>query len=77
MFCFVSYDNPASAQAAINQMNGCQIGMKRLKVQLKKHRIETNNNLNSPTSNQIQATINNSSNNHNGNSPSTSIKSSY
>ncbi|CAF1163170.1 unnamed protein product [Adineta steineri] len=76
-FGFVSYDNPASAQAAINQMNGCQIGMKRLKVQLKKHRIETNNNLNSPTSNQIQATINNSSNNHNGNSPSTSIKSSY
>ena len=32
---FVSFDNPASAQAAINQMNGFQIGLKRLKVQLK------------------------------------------
>jgi CUG-BP- and ETR3-like factor len=32
---FVSYDNPVSAQAAIQAMNGFQIGMKRLKVQLK------------------------------------------
>ncbi|KZC06742.1 CUGBP Elav-like family member 4 [Dufourea novaeangliae] len=35
-FGFVSYDNPASAQAAIQSMNGFQIGMKRLKVQLKR-----------------------------------------
>jgi RNA recognition motif-containing protein len=40
----VSFDNPASAQAAINQMNGFQIGMKRLKVQLKKLRNDNNNN---------------------------------
>ena len=33
---FVSYDNSGSAQAAINSMNGFQIGMKRLKVQLKR-----------------------------------------
>ncbi|XP_075943752.1 CUGBP Elav-like family member 5a isoform X29 [Anarhichas minor] len=33
---FVSFDNPASAQAAIQSMNGFQIGMKRLKVQLKR-----------------------------------------
>lgn len=33
---FVSYDNPMSAQAAIQAMNGFQIGMKRLKVQLKR-----------------------------------------
>jgi hypothetical protein len=33
---FVSYDNPVSAQAAIQSMNGFQIGMKRLKVQLKR-----------------------------------------
>jgi len=33
---FVSYDNPNSAQAAIQAMNGFQIGMKRLKVQLKR-----------------------------------------
>ncbi|NXE46136.1 CELF3 protein, partial [Casuarius casuarius] len=33
---FVSFDNPASAQAAIQAMNGFQIGMKRLKVQLKR-----------------------------------------
>ena len=62
---FVSYDNPASAQAAINQMNGYQIGMKRLKVQLKKLRID-------PNGNQTQPTINN-----NGNSPPTSKKCSY
>jgi CUG-BP- and ETR3-like factor len=31
-FGFVSFDNPASAQAAIQAMNGFQIGMKRLKV---------------------------------------------
>lgn len=35
-FGFVSYDNVASAQAAIQAMNGFQIGMKRLKVQLKR-----------------------------------------
>ncbi|XP_059361446.1 CUGBP Elav-like family member 2 isoform X20 [Carassius carassius] len=35
-FGFVSYDNPVSAQAAIQAMNGFQIGMKRLKVQLKR-----------------------------------------
>ncbi|XP_054244287.1 CUGBP Elav-like family member 6 isoform X43 [Indicator indicator] len=33
---FVSFDNPTSAQAAIQAMNGFQIGMKRLKVQLKR-----------------------------------------
>lgn len=33
---FVSYDNPVSAQSAIQAMNGFQIGMKRLKVQLKR-----------------------------------------
>jgi len=35
-FGFVSFDNPTSAQAAITAMNGFQIGIKRLKVQLKK-----------------------------------------
>ncbi|XP_053976160.1 CUGBP Elav-like family member 4 isoform X3 [Hylaeus anthracinus] len=35
-FGFVSFDNPGSAQAAIQTMNGFQIGMKRLKVQLKR-----------------------------------------
>ena len=35
---FVSYDNAASAMAAIQAMNGFQIGMKRLKVQLKRPR---------------------------------------
>ncbi|XP_064424585.1 CUGBP Elav-like family member 5a isoform X14 [Latimeria chalumnae] len=33
---FVSFDNPTSAQAGIQAMNGFQIGMKRLKVQLKR-----------------------------------------
>jgi RNA recognition motif. (a.k.a. RRM, RBD, or RNP domain) len=33
---FVSFDNQTSAQAAIQAMNGFQIGMKRLKVQLKR-----------------------------------------
>ncbi|XP_077651987.1 CUGBP Elav-like family member 5 isoform X10 [Urocitellus parryii] len=33
---FVSFDNPASAQTAIQAMNGFQIGTKRLKVQLKR-----------------------------------------
>ncbi|XP_039695148.1 LOW QUALITY PROTEIN: CUGBP Elav-like family member 5 [Pteropus medius] len=37
-FGFVSFDNPASAQTAIQAMNGFQIGMKRLKVQLKRPR---------------------------------------
>ncbi|XP_058806447.1 CUGBP Elav-like family member 4 isoform X3 [Phymastichus coffea] len=35
-FGFVSFDNQACAQAAIQAMNGFQIGMKRLKVQLKR-----------------------------------------
>lgn len=35
-FGFVSFDNPTSAQTAIHAMNGFQIGMKRLKVQLKR-----------------------------------------
>ncbi|KAL5964641.1 CUGBP Elav-like family member 4 [Taenia solium] len=35
-FGFVSFDNPANALAAIQAMNGFQIGMKRLKVQLKR-----------------------------------------
>ncbi|KAM8962151.1 CUGBP Elav-like family member 5 isoform 5-T5 [Pelodytes ibericus] len=35
-FGFVSFDNPSSAQSAIQAMNGFQIGMKRLKVQLKR-----------------------------------------
>lgn len=33
---FVSYDSPASAQSAISMMNGCQLGGKKLKVQLKR-----------------------------------------
>lgn len=59
---FVSYDNPASAQTAINQMNGYQIGMKRLKVQLKKLRIDPNGSVTST---------------NNGTSPTTPKKSSY
>ncbi|XP_062897719.1 CUGBP Elav-like family member 3 [Mobula hypostoma] len=35
-FGFVSFDHPASAQTSIQAMNGFQIGMKRLKVQLKR-----------------------------------------
>ncbi|XP_076348690.1 CUGBP Elav-like family member 2 isoform X7 [Tachypleus tridentatus] len=35
-FGFVSYDNPISAQAAIQAMNGFEVGTKRLKVQLKR-----------------------------------------
>lgn len=35
-FGFVSYDSPAAADAAIRQMNGFQIGSKRLKVQHKR-----------------------------------------
>ncbi|GMY16524.1 RNA-binding protein BRN1 [Fagus crenata] len=35
-FGFVSYDSPEAAQAAINMMNGCQLGSKKLKVQLKR-----------------------------------------
>ncbi|XP_055941330.1 CUGBP Elav-like family member 4 isoform X6 [Argiope bruennichi] len=37
-FGFVSYDNPQSAHAAIQAMNGFQVGTKRLKVQLKRPR---------------------------------------
>jgi CUG-BP- and ETR3-like factor len=80
-FGFVSYDNSASAQAAINQMNGFQIGMKRLKVQLKKLRNDTNNNtsnnINNSSPNSNQTAASNSPNNHNGNSPTTPKKSSY
>lgn len=39
-FGFVSYDNPLSAQAAINAMHGYSIGSKRLKVQLKRTKKE-------------------------------------
>jgi RNA recognition motif-containing protein len=35
-FGFVSYDSPMAAQAAIQAMNGFQVGPKRLKVQLKR-----------------------------------------
>ncbi|CAN1354302.1 RNA-binding protein BRN1 [Linum perenne] len=35
-FGFVSYDSPSAAQAAIGVMNGCQLGGKKLKVQLKR-----------------------------------------
>lgn len=35
---FVSYDNPHSAQTAIQAMNGYQLGHKRLKVELKRSR---------------------------------------
>lgn len=35
-FGFVSYDSPTAAQTAINVMNGCQLGGKKLKVQLKR-----------------------------------------
>ncbi|KAL1132985.1 hypothetical protein V6Z11_A12G009400 [Gossypium hirsutum] len=35
-FGFVSYDSPAAAENAINMMNGCQLGGKKLKVQLKR-----------------------------------------
>ncbi|XP_020580685.1 RNA-binding protein BRN1-like [Phalaenopsis equestris] len=36
-FGFVSYDSPEAAQAAIDVMNGFQLGGKKLKVQLKRH----------------------------------------
>lgn len=42
-FGFVSYDNAQSAAAAISAMNGFQIGMKRLKVQLKRPKSQANN----------------------------------
>jgi len=42
---FVSYDSPASAQAAINRMNGYQLGGEKLKVQLKR---ENNNKYSKP-----------------------------
>uniref|UniRef100_A0A336M8U7 CSON012744 protein n=1 Tax=Culicoides sonorensis TaxID=179676 RepID=A0A336M8U7_CULSO len=43
-FGFVSFDNPASAHAAIQAMHGFQIGTKRLKVQLKLYKTKHNNN---------------------------------
>ena len=42
-FGFVSYDNSMSANNAIQAMNGFQIGIKRLKVQLKKSKHMGNN----------------------------------
>lgn len=39
-FGFVSYKNPQSAKKAIDTMNGFPIGLKRLKVQLKKNKAE-------------------------------------
>eukprot|EP00730_Choanoeca_flexa_P006401 TRINITY_DN12147_c0_g4_i3.p1 TRINITY_DN12147_c0_g4~~TRINITY_DN12147_c0_g4_i3.p1 ORF type:complete len:378 (+),score=95.22 TRINITY_DN12147_c0_g4_i3:261-1394(+) len=39
-FGFVSYDDPTAASTAITAMNGFQIGMKRLKVQLKRPKHE-------------------------------------
>merc|ERR1711879_618470 len=41
-FGFVSYDSAVSAQQAISSMNGFYIGQKRLKVQLKKSRQQSN-----------------------------------
>ncbi|KAL9318365.1 hypothetical protein ACSQ67_014882 [Phaseolus vulgaris] len=35
-FGFVSFDTPEAAQSAISMMNGCQLGGKKLKVQLKR-----------------------------------------
>lgn len=35
---FVSFDNPQSAQAAIQSMNGLQVGATRIKVELKAER---------------------------------------
>ncbi|XP_021906856.1 RNA-binding protein BRN1 isoform X1 [Carica papaya] len=35
-FGFVSFDSPVAAQNAISMMNGCQLGGKKLKVQLKR-----------------------------------------
>jgi len=40
---FVSYDNPTSAQIAIQKMNGFQAGTKRLKVDLKKDGMDEGN----------------------------------
>ena len=54
-------------------MNGYQIGMKRLKVQLKKLRIDSNNTLNNSNENPSQKTTNN----YNGNVSTTSMKCSY
>ncbi|KAL7172248.1 hypothetical protein ACSBR2_031860 [Camellia fascicularis] len=41
-FGFVSYDSVAAAQSAIDMMNGCQLGGKKLKVQLKRDNKQTN-----------------------------------
>lgn len=45
-FGFVSYDNVVSASNAIQAMNGFQIGIKRLKVQLKKSKSGLNSSVN-------------------------------
>ncbi|XP_048595205.1 RNA-binding protein BRN1-like isoform X2 [Brassica napus] len=42
-FGFVSYDSQAAAQKAINMMNGCHLGGKKLKVQLKRDNNNNNN----------------------------------
>ena len=60
-FGFVSYDNPVAASSAIQAMNGYQIGIKRLKVQLKKSKNQSN-----PSNPNVNASGNNSSNNNNG-----------
>ncbi|KAJ7977486.1 putative RNA binding protein [Quillaja saponaria] len=41
-FGFVSYDSPETAQSAIRMMNGCQLGGKKLKVQLKRDNKQNN-----------------------------------
>ncbi|GAA0153516.1 RNA metabolism protein [Lithospermum erythrorhizon] len=41
-FGFVSYDSPAAAQTAINMMNGCQLGGKKLKVEHKRENKQNN-----------------------------------
>lgn len=46
-FGFVSYDNAASAEAAIKGMNGFQVGRKRLKVQHKKEKMDDDDDGNS------------------------------
>lgn len=50
-FGFVSYDNTGSANKAIQAMNGFQIGIKRLKVQLKKSKLLNGNQMPNGTTN--------------------------
>lgn len=74
---FVSYDNPNSAQSAINQMNGYQIGMKRLKVQLKKLRNDPANPVVPPNANPTPTTVSISPSNSTENSTPLSQNYSY